>query len=186
MPRGREAEQMSRPLRVSIGRFFVAWLAVFCVTSSVAGQSGGGQAPRAWDGHPDLNGIWQALGTANWDLEDHPARPGHPDLGAIGATPPGQGVVVGGTIPYQASALDQKRKNFENRMAADPEAKCFMPGVPRATYHAPPFPNRSRRSKNHDGLRVRGSEPDDPHGQGEAGASTHRLVDGPLPRPLGG
>jgi hypothetical protein len=29
------------------------------------------QVPRASDGHPDLNGIWQAMGTANWDLEDH-------------------------------------------------------------------------------------------------------------------
>ena len=43
--------------------------------------------PRAWDGHPDLNGIWQAIGTAHWDLEDHPSGPGHPDLGAIGADP---------------------------------------------------------------------------------------------------
>mgnify|MGYP000715189875 CR=1 FL=1 len=32
-------------------------------------------APRAADGHPDLNGIWQALNEANWDLEMHMARP---------------------------------------------------------------------------------------------------------------
>jgi hypothetical protein len=97
------------------------------------------QVRRAWDGRPDLNGVWQAIGTANWDLEDHPARPGHPDLGAIGAMPPGLGVVVGGAIPYQPSALEQKRKNFENRLTADPEAKCFMPGVPRAAYLPHPF-----------------------------------------------
>lgn len=90
--------------------------------------------PRAYDGHPDLNGVWQAIGTAHWNLEDHPSGPGHPDLGAIGAVPPGQGVVVGGEIPYLETALQQRRKNFENRMTEDPEAKCFLPGVPRATY----------------------------------------------------
>ena len=32
-------------------------------------------APRAADGvHPDLNGVWQVLNTANWDIEPHPAR----------------------------------------------------------------------------------------------------------------
>jgi hypothetical protein len=103
------------------------------------GQRPAGTMPTAWDGHPDLSGVWQAIGTAHWDLEDHPARPGHPDLGAIGAMPPGQGVVVGGPIPYQPKALEQKQKNFENRMTEDPEAKCYMPGVPRATYLPYPF-----------------------------------------------
>lgn len=104
-----------------------------------AGQRAQGELPRAWDGHPNLNGVWQAIGTAHWDLQDHPARAGHPDLGAIGAMPPGQGVVVGGEIPYQPKALDQKKKNFESRMSEDPEAKCYMPGVPRATYMPHPF-----------------------------------------------
>jgi hypothetical protein len=46
------------------------------------------QAPRASDGHPDLSGIWQAMGTANWDLEDHASEPGPVyQLGAIGAIP---------------------------------------------------------------------------------------------------
>ena len=94
---------------------------------------------RAWDGHPDFNGIWQSIGTANWNVEDHPASAGHPDLGAIGAVPPGQGVVEGGEIPYQDWAREQQKTNFENRMSEDPEAKCFMPGVPRATYLPHPF-----------------------------------------------
>ncbi|MDE0628841.1 MAG: hypothetical protein OXH99_20805 [Bryobacterales bacterium] len=98
-----------------------------------------GAMPRAWDGRPDLNGVWQAIGTAHWNLEDHPAGPGHPDLGAIGATPPGQGVVVGGEIPYLPEAREQRARNFEDRMTADPEAKCFLPGVPRATYLPYPF-----------------------------------------------
>ena len=97
------------------------------------------ETPRAWDGNPDLNGIWQAIGTAHWNLEPHPPGPGHPDLGAIGATPPGLGVVVDGSIPYRPEALQQKQNNFTNRMTNDPEAKCFLPGVPRATYMPYPF-----------------------------------------------
>ena len=115
-----------------------AFLLVLGTTASpLAAQSG--DIARAWDGRPDLNGIWQAIGTAHWDLEDHPSAPGHPDLGAIGAIPPGQGVVVGGEIPYKDSAREQKQKNFEKRMTDDPEARCFLPGVPRATYLPYPF-----------------------------------------------
>lgn len=107
--------------------------------SLAPGRMAYAQQVSTWDGRPDLNGVWQAIGTAHWDLQDHPARPGHPDLGAIGAMPPGQGVVVGGEIPYQPQALEQKKKNFEKRWSADPEAKCFIPGVPRATYMPYPF-----------------------------------------------
>src|SRR5258706_2492070 len=34
------------------------------------------RAPRMADGHPNFNGIWQAMNTANWDLQDHSAAPG--------------------------------------------------------------------------------------------------------------
>ena len=109
--------------------------------------------PRAADGHPDLNGIWQAFVTANWDLQDHEAQPGpHPELtGAYGAGPAGQSIVEGGEIPYKAEALARKQANFENRLRVDvsndktwhafgdPEMKCYMPGVPRATYMPFPF-----------------------------------------------
>ena len=97
------------------------------------------EIPRAWDGRPDLNGIWQAIGTAHWNIQDHPASAGHPDMGAIGAVPPGQGVVVGNDIPYQPWALQQRQANFENWLTNDPELKCYMPGVPRATYLPYPF-----------------------------------------------
>jgi hypothetical protein len=33
------------------------------------------RAPRGPDGKPDLNGIWQVLNEANYDLEAHVARP---------------------------------------------------------------------------------------------------------------
>ncbi|MFN0002264.1 MAG: hypothetical protein ACKVOF_05660 [Pseudohongiellaceae bacterium] len=95
--------------------------------------------PLAWDGNPDLNGIWQTIGTAHWDLQDHIASAGLPELGAIGAVPPGLGVVTGNEIPYQPWAIAQKQENFVNRYTADPEIKCYLPGVPRATYLPYPF-----------------------------------------------
>src|SRR6185437_3912442 len=62
--------------------------------------------PRLPDGHPNMNGIWQAMNTANWDLEAHAAQTGLVvDYGAIGAEPGGMGVVEGGEIPYLPAAL---------------------------------------------------------------------------------
>jgi hypothetical protein len=49
------------------------------------------------------------------------------------------GVVVDGEIPYLPAALEKKKQNFANRVELDPEMKCFMPGVPRATYMPHPF-----------------------------------------------
>src|ERR1700694_5369687 len=86
------------------------------------------RAPRTSDGKPDLNGIWQALNEANYDREGHMARPAmalRPGphgpmpaaavlaLGAVGAVPPGMGVVEGGEIPYKPEALALKKKNEE-------------------------------------------------------------------------
>jgi hypothetical protein len=89
---------------------------------------------------PNLSGIWQALGTANWDLEAHAAEAGPaPMLGALVAVPPGPGFVVGGEIPYLPGALATRKANRENRWTDDPEIKCFMPGVPRANYMPYPF-----------------------------------------------
>src|SRR5215470_2490721 len=95
---------------------------------------------RTADDKPNLNGIWQALNTANWDLQDHAARPGLVvALGAAGAVPAGLGVVEGNEIPYLPAAAAKKKENFENRLTADPEIKCYLPGVPRATYMPHPF-----------------------------------------------
>jgi hypothetical protein len=97
-------------------------------------------APRTADGHPDINGIWQALNTANWDLQGHAAAAGPvAQLGAIGAIPPGLGVVDGEEIPYLPEAVAKKKENFEKRWTLDPEVKCYLPGVPRATYMPYPF-----------------------------------------------
>lgn len=98
------------------------------------------RAPRAADGHPDLNGIYQSLGEANWNIEPHAAGAGAvPQLGAAFAIPPGPGIVEGGSIPYLPAALEQRKTNFANRVKLDPEVKCYMPGVPRAVYQGFPF-----------------------------------------------
>jgi hypothetical protein len=98
------------------------------------------RAPRTADGKPNLNGIWQAMNTANWDIEAHSAAPSPVrDLGATGATPGGIGVVDGGTIPYLPDALKKKKENQANRLKLDPEVKCYLPGVPRAVYMPYPF-----------------------------------------------
>ena len=112
------------------------------------------RAPRTADGKPDLNGIWQALNEANYDLEAHMARPALAlragpygpvpaaavlALGAVGAVPPGMGVVEGGAIPYKPEAAAKKKENQEKWLERDPEIKCYLPGVPRATYMPFPF-----------------------------------------------
>jgi len=110
--------------------------------------------PRGPDGKPDLNGIWQVLSNANVNLEASAPKaafalvPGDfvpvpaPEvvaLGAVGAVPATFGVVEGGVIPYKPEALAQRDANRENWLTSDPEIKCYMPGVPRATYMPHPF-----------------------------------------------
>ena len=106
-------------------------------------------------GKPDLNGIWEANNTANWDLQTHPARPmvAQPGLlsnsvvlaapvvalGSLGWVPGGLGVVEGEEIPYKPWAAARKNENLEHWIDRDPEIKCFQPGVPRAMYMPHPF-----------------------------------------------
>jgi hypothetical protein len=119
-----------------------------------AGQAQAYRAPRAADGHADLNGVWQAINEANYDLAIHMARPAMAmrtgpfgslpapqvlALGAVGAVPGGVGVVEGGEIPYKPEALAKRKENQEHWLERDPEIKCYLPGVPRATYMPYPF-----------------------------------------------
>jgi hypothetical protein len=105
-------------------------------------------------GKPDLSGVWQVLNSANYDLEPHAARaamalrPGPLGpvpakevvaLGAVGAVPAGLGVVEGGSIPYKPEALARRAENRAKWLERDPEIRCFLPGVPRATYMPLPF-----------------------------------------------
>src|SRR4030095_840960 len=146
----------------------VSWIAIILVAAVAAAtvwsqvpQSSSAEpyrAPRTAAGAPDLNGIWQALNTANFDIEAHTARPAlaiipasprtgapglaratHVDLpapsvralGAVGGVPAGAGVVEGNEIPYQPWAVAKKKENADKWLERDPEIKCFMPGVPR-------------------------------------------------------
>lgn len=98
------------------------------------------KAPRTFDGKPNLSGIWQSANTANWDLQDHAARSGPiVALGAAFSVPGGLGIVEGNTIPYKPEALAKKQDNQQNWVKLDPEVKCYLPGIPRATYMPYPF-----------------------------------------------
>jgi hypothetical protein len=88
------------------------------------------RAPRTPDGQPDLQGIWKAMNTAVWNIQDHSAELG---------VPAGQGVVEGNELPYLPAALTQRMANLKNRAAQDNEARCAMVGVPRITYMPYPF-----------------------------------------------
>jgi hypothetical protein len=98
------------------------------------------RAPRTADGKPDLSGIWQAMNTAEWDIQAHDAKPGPVVvMGAEGGIPAGLGVVEDGPLPYRPEALAKKKENEANWLALDPVVKCFLPGLPRATYMGFPF-----------------------------------------------
>jgi hypothetical protein len=89
---------------------------------------------------PNLTGIWQATTSAYWDIEAHATAPGPVSaLGGAYAVAPGVGIVEDGPIPYQPAALQKRKQNFEKRLTQDPEVKCYLPGVPRATYMPYPF-----------------------------------------------
>jgi hypothetical protein len=132
---------MRTPFRnFHLKKTIIAAAAALAIAMPAASQTVPYRAPRAADGHADLGGIWQAMNSANWDLQDHSPQQGPLwQLGAIGAEPAGQSVVEGGSIPYKPEKLAKKKENFENRRTNDPEAKCYMPGIPRANYMPYPF-----------------------------------------------
>jgi len=122
--------------------FAIAMVAAVFAASIVAPSEAQPANPARIAGKPNLNGIWQAVSTAYWNVEDHSAAGLSQfwQLGAIAAIPAGQGVVEGGAIPYLPAALAKRDENRAGWPKSDPEAKCYMPGIPRATYM--PFPFR--------------------------------------------
>ena len=137
-------------MKASLKLFPIA-LILLLAGSSLSAQ----EIPRLSNGRPDFSGIWQVLNEANYDLEPHIARhslqmregpvnpvPAIPTLrlGAVGAVPGSLGVIVGGgKIPYTPEARALKEENRANWIDRDPEVKCYLPGVPRATYMPMPF-----------------------------------------------
>jgi hypothetical protein len=141
-------------MRTAFKRTLITATAMLAAASAIAADAPTNKMPRLPDGKPNLNGIWQAMNSANWDLEPHAARaalqmvPGQFNpvpaprvvgMGAVGSVPAGLGVVEGGTIPYKPEALAKRKANQENWSDLDPEVRCYMPGVPRATYMPYPF-----------------------------------------------
>ena len=121
---------------------------VALASASAAGQTSEYRAPRGPDGNPDLNGIWQALSSAHWDVEPHSAGPSVVrELGALSAVPAGLGVTGGDAIPYTPEALARRNENRANRLERDPAIKCYLPGVPRGMYM--PFPVQIVQSQAH-------------------------------------
>jgi hypothetical protein len=120
------------------------WLAAFTVSTLALGAlvlpSAGGRASaqaarsgalkRTADGKPDFTGIWQAMNAADWNIQDHIGEKG---------VPAGRSIVEGNEIPYRAEALIKRQENLKNREAADPNSKCYLPGVPRIMYMPYPF-----------------------------------------------
>jgi hypothetical protein len=103
---------------------------VLFASAASAQTPASGAIPRTPDGKPDFSGIWQALTTASWDIQDHAAQKG---------VPGGPGIVVGNEIPYQPSALERKKQHYAQRATLDPVAKCYLPGIPRLLYMPYPF-----------------------------------------------
>ena len=130
-------------------RFYAPLAASLLVMlSSISVAAEGDFVPRTADQKPDFNGIWQAIGSAHWNIEPH-AADFSPlvELGAIGAIPAGLGIVEGGSIPYTSEARAKQQENRADWLALDPVVKCYMPGVPRATYL--PFPFQIIQSPDH-------------------------------------
>ena len=135
----------------------VTALVTVSTTRAVVGQ--GTRPARTADGKPNLSGVWQVNNEANWDLQTHGARAGavtqrgvypyaYADvpaapvlaLGAAAIVPGSLGGVQGdGQIPYTPPAAMKKAENAANWIDRDPELKCYLPGIPRATYMPYPF-----------------------------------------------
>ena len=153
LTRGESAALRNHGMKATLGILTAAG-ALALAAMPAAAQSPPAEIARLANGKPDLNGIWQALNSANYDLERHMARASMqlregphgplPDvpllrLGAVGAVPGGMGVVEGGKIPYTPEAAAKREENRKNWLNRDPEIKCYLPGVPRANYMPFPF-----------------------------------------------
>lgn len=100
------------------------------------------QRPERIGDHPNLNGVWQTINGAHWNLEAHNAEALDDfwQMGALAAIPAGKSLLKGGgSIPYLPEALAKRDENRAAWPQADPEAKCYMLGVPRSIYHDMPF-----------------------------------------------
>jgi hypothetical protein len=98
--------------------------------------------PRNAEGVPDLDGYWQAINTADYDILAH-----SPEWQVPGSL----GIVEGDDIPYLPAALEKKKWNYEHRDNMDPTSvRCMMAGVPRIMYQ--PYPLQISQTKDYIGM----------------------------------
>ena len=117
--------------RTILPALLLVWLAAGgAASTAVDAQVARYAPPRTVDGIPDLQGIWQVMGSAHVDLLAHSASSDGPG---------GQSVVEGGVLPYQDWAAKKQQENYANRHKLDGENNCHLSGVPRATYLPHPF-----------------------------------------------
>jgi hypothetical protein len=122
-----------------VGRFAPLVLSIFLCALDLTPAYAAGTAKLG--GKPNLNGIWQAMNSANWNLEAHSAAKVAVawQLGALFSIPAGKSVVEGGTIPYLPEASKKRDELRAQWPKSDPETSCYLPGIPRATYMPYPF-----------------------------------------------
>jgi hypothetical protein len=92
----------------------------------------GGPVQHLSDGHPDMQGFWNAgnNGGAVFEVQNHPT-------GRAPFFGPGKGAIVDpadGFIPYQLWAAAKAKDTFENHLAEEPELHCYESGVPKQLY----------------------------------------------------
>lgn len=116
--------------------------AVFVLQEPASGQGGppggfkapppskAGPFPRLKDGKPNFQGFWETrVFFTAFDVEDRPVE--------TFEIPAGPGVIVDPAdkkIPYKPEALAKRNDIFANHLADDPQAHCFLSGVPRQMY----------------------------------------------------
>ena len=61
-------------MRNRYARLMMATASLGLAVATVSGQGPAYRAPRTADGKANLNGIWQAINTAHWNIEAHRRR----------------------------------------------------------------------------------------------------------------
>ena len=81
------------------------------------------------DGNPNIEGFWDTdTFSAAWDIE--------PFEGGF-EIPQGPGIILAPTskkVPYTPEGLAEYQDRHDNHLASDPQAHCFLSGVPRQMY----------------------------------------------------
>jgi len=105
---------------------------------TVSAQGGAYAPPRTADGQPDIQGIWNPIGTF-YNIQDLEFQAVYQNFAASDPARRGKSLVVDppdGKIPYQAWAAEKVKQVLEHHadptpQFLDPNARCFMQGVPR-------------------------------------------------------